>query len=182
MLRPTVAIGRFIIFCALALHEYPEEKQKLIDGSDERHQWFVQEVRRYYPFFPAAVARVKEDFEWQGYPFPKGTRVLLDLYGTNHDSRLWEHPEQFQAERFRHWNKGEFNFIPQGGGGYMNGHRCAGEWITIELMKAALKALTQAMTYTVPEQDLSIDLSQMPALPRSRFIINHVAAINNTGS
>ena len=61
----------------------------------------------------------------------------------------------------------------------MDGHRCAGEWITIELMKVALKMLTQAMRYTVPEQDLSIDLSQMPALPQSRFIINEVAGLDN---
>ena len=114
VLRPTVAIGRFIIFSALALHEHPEEKQKLIDDSEENYLWFVQEVRRFYPFFPAAVARVKEDFKWQDYLFPKGSRVLLDLYGTNHDERLWSSPSQFQADRFRHWNQGEFNFISQG--------------------------------------------------------------------
>jgi fatty-acid peroxygenase len=30
------------------------------------------------------------------------------------------------------------------------------------------------MRYEVPEQDLSIDLSRMPAVPRSRFVISGV--------
>src|SRR3712207_8802226 len=51
---------------------------------------FVQEVRRYYPFFPFIVALAREDFDWKGYHFEKGTLTVLDLYGTNHDARLWE--------------------------------------------------------------------------------------------
>lgn len=53
-------------------------------------------------------------------------------------------------------------------------HRCPGEWITIELMKVALAFLTERMEYEVPEQDLRIDYSRLPALPRSHFIIHNV--------
>ncbi len=80
----------------------------------------------------------------------------------------------FRPERFRRWGGSAFNFIPQGGGDHYNNHRCAGEWITIELMERAVHLLTESMHYEVPEQDLRIDLSRMPAIPESRFVIGDV--------
>ena len=65
--------------------------------------------------------------------------------------------------------------MPQGGGDYDTGHRCAGEWLTIALMKRAVRLLTTGMHYDVPEQDLRIDLSRLPAVPKSRFVIRDVA-------
>nr|WP_281429914.1 cytochrome P450 [Sulfitobacter faviae] len=56
--------------------------------------------RRLYPFFPAVAARVKSDFEWRGHRFPKGYRVLLDLYGTNTDARSWDAPQEFRPSGF----------------------------------------------------------------------------------
>lgn len=174
LLRPTVAIARFVIFSALALHDHPDYRQQIQEGDDKDVERFVQEVRRFYPFFPLIAARVRRDFDWNGYHFPRKTRVILDLYGTNHDARLWENPDQFQPERFRHWDGSPFNFIPQGGGDYHVGHRCAGEWITIELMKVSLKFLARSMQYDVPEQDLRISLLRIPAIPKSRFVISNV--------
>ncbi len=174
LLRPTVAIARFVTFAALALHEHPECRQMLRTGEDERLESFVQEVRRFYPFFPFVGGRVREEFEWRGRRFAKGTWVILDLYGTNHDPRTWDAPEEFRPERFRSWAGGAFDFVPQGGGDHYAGHRCAGEWITIGLMKKAVRLLTTAVTYEVPEQELRIDLSKMPTLPGSRFVIRNV--------
>ncbi|HET8701474.1 MAG TPA: cytochrome P450, partial [Nitrococcus sp.] len=116
VLRPTVAIARYITFMALALHYHPQYRHQLQASEDAEREWFVQEVRRFYPFFPFAMARVRDQFEWHGFRFPKGERVMLDLYGTNHDARLWEHPDEFRPERFRHWSENAFAFIPQGGG------------------------------------------------------------------
>ena len=175
IIRPTVAIARYIVFAALALHEHPEHRQKLQDGEDEYYQWFVQEVRRFYPFFPFAAAVVSQDFDWHGYHFPQGTKVLLDLYGTNHDPQLWEQSEEFTPERFRDWDSNKFDLIPQGGGDYYVNHRCPGEWITIELMKASLNFLAQSLQYDVPEQNLEVSLSTMPTAPKSGFVISNVS-------
>lgn len=101
---------------------------------------------------------------------------MLDLYGTDHDPRTWDKPEEFRPDRFRAWDQSAFNFIPQGPGDHYQNHRCAGEWITIELMKVAADFLTRQITYNVPEQDLRIDMSRLPALPRSGFIIDNVRA------
>jgi len=178
VLRPTVAISVFITFAALALHDYPECRQRLQQDDAEYAEWFVQEVRRFFPFFPSAAAVVRRDFTWKGYPFPKGTRVLLDLYGTDHDARIWDSPEEFRPERFARWDRNPFTFVSHGGGTYYEGHRCPGEWITIELMKVALQFLARDLTYEVPEQDLQVDRSRMPALPRSRFVISRVNFAN----
>ena len=174
VLRPTVAVARFVTFVALALHEHPESRQKLRSAGEDYREIFVQEVRRFYPFFPFIGGRVREAFDWRGYHFARGTWVLLDLYGTNHDRRIWEEPQAFRPERFHQWDGSAFSFIPQGGGDHFAGHRCAGEWITIALMKDAVRLLTEAMQYDVPQQDLRISLSRMPTLPESRFVISNV--------
>ncbi|MFG1677990.1 cytochrome P450 [Micromonospora sp. NPDC049282] len=173
VLRPTVAVDRYVVFAALALHDHPHWRDR-VRGDDDATERFVQEVRRYYPFFPVAAARVRRSFEWRGHAFPQGRRVLLDLYGTNHHPRLWPEPERFRPERFAGRRDDPFGLIPQGGGDHDTGHRCAGEWITIELMKRAVAALTGAMSYRVPPQDLSLDLSRMPALPPSGLIVDGV--------
>lgn len=172
VLRPTVAVSRYVTFVALALHEYPEWRER-VSHDDEARRWFVQEVRRYYPFFPFVAGCVREPFTWRGHRFARGRRVLLDLYGTNHDARIWHDPDVFRPERFRDRDGSAYDFIPQGGGGYDDGHRCPGEWITIALMNEAARLLT-TMRYHVPAQDLGIDLSRMPAAPQSRFVITNV--------
>jgi fatty-acid peroxygenase len=175
LLRPIVAIGRYVMFGALAMHEHPETRENLINDHDEKYsQMFTQEVRRYYPFGPFLGAIAKKDFEWKGYPFKKDTLVLLDVYGINHSPDLWENPNTFRPERFHKWEGSPFNFVPQGGGDYHNGHRCAGEWLTIELMKVSLAFLAKRVDYDVPEQDLGYSMMRMPTLPKSRFIIENV--------
>ena len=174
VLRPTVAVSVFITFAALALHQHPGCREKLRAGEDGYADLFAQEVRRFYPFFPAVMARVRHDFEWKGYRFPAGRLVALDLYGTNHDPRTWEEPEAFRPERFRLWDKSPFNFIPQGGGDHHKNHRCPGDSISVELIKVASGFLAGSVAYDVPEQDLSIDFARLPALPRGRFVICNI--------
>lgn len=127
-------------------------------------------------FFPFAAARVREDFEWKGYRFAQGTRVLLDLYGTNRDPLTWRDPEAFYPERFASWNGSAYNFITQGCGDPEEGHRCPGEGLTIELLKVGLRVLTRHVEYAVPAQDLRIDPSRMPAQPESRLVISDMRA------
>lgn len=174
VLRPTVAIGRYIVFAALALHQHPDCRQKLQANQADYTILFTQEVRRFYPFFPFAAARTRHEFDWQDYRFPQETLVLLDLYGTNHDSDLWEKPEEFWPERFTHWDGSAFDFIPQGGGDHYKNHRCAGEWLTIQVMNQVLGFLVNEIEYDVPPQNLQVKLTRMPTLPESRFVISNV--------
>lgn len=168
VLRPTVAIAHYVVMIALALHRFPLAGRGL---DDEGRVRFVQEVRRYYPFFPAAMAVVAKTFLWRGYRFVRGRRVLLDLYGTNHDPRLWRDPERFYPDRLLDLEIDPYSMIPQGGGDHWQHHRCAGEWLTVNMMTLALRVLTQRMRYQVPVQDLTLRCNRMPALPASGFII-----------
>ena len=174
ILRPIVAIAIYINFTALAVYHYPEEREKLDSGDEKYAQMFVQEVRRFYPFFPFVVALVKKDFTWNSYKFEEGTLTLLDLYGTNHDHKIWDNPDVFSPERFAKWEGSPFGFIPQGGGDYLMGHRCAGEWVTIEVMKVSLDYLANRLNYEVPDQDLSFSMVSIPSIPHSKVVIKNV--------
>ncbi|MDS9999114.1 cytochrome P450 [Bacillus atrophaeus] len=174
VLRPIVAISTFITFSALALHNHPEYKEKLKSGNGDDLEMFVQEVRRFYPFGPFLGAQARKDFVWNQCEFKEGMLVLLDLYGTNHDARLWEDPNEFCPERFKDRKDQLFDLIPQGGGDPAKGHRCPGEGITIEVMKVTLDFLINHIEYEVPEQDLSYSLVRMPSLPESGFVMSRI--------
>ena len=176
LIRPTVAIAYFVTFEAVALHKHPEWRVRLQSGDATALEWFVQEVRRYYPFTPILGARVRTPFEWRGYQFTKGQMVLLDVHGIDHDARTWEDPQEFRPERFEYWNGSPYNFIPQGGSYHDTNHRCAGEWLTIWAMQTIAQLLTASMTYEVPPQDLTIDLTRMPTRPKSGFLMRQVRA------
>lgn len=177
IIRPIVAIATYITFGALALQEHPEFHKKFQQKDNEFQQIFVQEVRRFYPFTPYVAAQVKKSFIWKQFYFKKGTLVLLDIYGTNHDKRIWQNPYVFLPERFRNWTYNAFTFMPQGGGDVSNGHRCAGEMVTTEAMKASLDFITSSITYQVPKQNLHYRLSRIPTLPKSRFIMKRVKQV-----
>lgn len=174
ILRPITAISTYITFGALALLQYPQCKDKLIKGEKNYSHMFAQEIRRYYPFAPFLGAKVRKNFIYNNYYFKKGTLVFLDIYGTNHDFRIWKNPNVFYPERFTFRNGNPFDFIPQGGGDPAKGHRCPGEWITILLLRTGMEFMAKHLSYKIPLQDFSYSLRRMPTIPKSRFIISKV--------
>ncbi|WGR93120.1 hypothetical protein MTX20_35880 [Bradyrhizobium sp. ISRA435] len=84
ILRPIVAISRFMTFAALALHQHPAVHERL-RSDDAFVEPFVQEVRRLAPFFPVVAGVARRNFAWRDYEFRDGDRFILDLYGTNRD-------------------------------------------------------------------------------------------------
>jgi fatty-acid peroxygenase len=176
VLRPVVAVDRFITFAVVALEQHPRWRDR-VATSDEDLEAFVQEVRRYYPFFPAVVGKTTQGFDWHGEHLAADRRVVLDLYGTDHHPGSWDSPEVFDPERFTHWADDRYTLIPQGGGDYATGHRCPGEWAVLDLMRTAVRILTTEMTYQLPKQDLTVRLNRLPAIPESRVLLNHIHPI-----
>lgn len=174
LLRPTVAVSVYMLFVAHALHLHPECRKKLKEGVPRYDDMFIQEIKRLYPFFPAMFARAKEDFTWKNIHFKKGVRVMLDIYGTNHDQRLWDRPEEFIPERYINTQTTPFNFVPQGGGSHTYHHRCPGEFIANELMRVTINILVFKLKYSLPEQDLEIDFKRTPSIPKDRLILTMV--------
>ena len=174
IIRPIVAISTFITFSCLAIYEYPASKRELKMKNQDYYQYFVQEVRRFYPFAPFVGAKAKKDFIYRGQNITEGTLVLLDIYGTNHDQKIWNNPYEFNPLRFKDKTRSLYTFIPQGGGEYLTGHRCPGEAITLEMMKVFLDFFINKIEYRLPKQNLSYNLHKIPTLPESGFIICNV--------
>ncbi len=173
LLRPTVAIAHFLVFAAKALHDHPEARDEIRAGNDGYLAAFVEEVRRLTPFFPVIGGRAREDFTWLGVQFSQGDWVLLDLYGTNRDAKTWPEPATFRPERFLERQPSLFDLVPQGAGDAAKTHRCPGETITVEIMKTTARLLA-TLDYQLPPQDLSIDRSRIPALPKSGFVLTGI--------
>jgi fatty-acid peroxygenase len=177
VLGSTVAVSVWIAFAAHALQAHPECVRRIRLGHREYLRAFLDEVRRTYPFFPAIAARVRTDFEWQGWRFQRGRRVLLDVCGSNHDPRVWELPERFRPERFLEGAPGPFDFIPQGGGDVRRHHRCPGEPLALALMRQSVRFLLDRIDYEVPARSMEIDRRRLPALPLDGFSIRIVRGV-----
>ena len=171
VLRPTVAVAVYVTFTVMALHRHPEHREAVAQDPEARHQ-FVQEVRRVYPFFPMTGAVSVRDLEWAGQPIPRGTRVLLDLYGTCRDPLAWSDPDRFLPERFDGWTGNPWTMIPQGGGTHGITHRCAGEWITIRLMELFAERFAGS-DYDVLTPDAAPDYRTAPALPNGGVLLSN---------
>lgn len=173
VVRPTVAIAWFVAFGGHALHHWPVHRLRLQEADDAFAEAFAHEVRRFYPFAPFMGALARRDVPWDDEVIRPGTLVLLDIFGQNHDDRLWELPYSFRPERFVGHPPGAFDLVPQGGGDPSTGHRCPGEDIVVEMLKALLPRLAR-MSYQVPEQDTSISLARIPAKPCSGMVLTDV--------
>jgi fatty-acid peroxygenase len=177
LLRPVAAASLYILFAAEKLHSHPEWRQRIAEGDEKGLEHYAQEIRRVSPFFAFIAGRVRKPFKWRTINFEERDWVLLDIFGTNRDSRTWDKPSMFNPDRFRECAPSLFNLIPQGGGDQSVTHRCPGERATLELIKTSLLLLTRAMSYDVPKQDLSVSLARIPTRPNSGFVISNVKAL-----
>lgn len=167
LLRPTVAVGRFVAFAGLALHRRPEWRER-VAGSEHDRRAFVREVRRFFPFFPAIGGRSTRALTWREEDLPRDTWMLLDVYGTDHDPAVWAEPQRFDPGRFLGPDASRL-VVAQGAGDFDSGHRCPGEPLTEDLVDAATELLARGPAFAVPDQDLRISLRRMPAAPRDGF-------------
>ncbi|EMI22499.1 fatty acid beta-hydroxylating cytochrome P450 [Rhodopirellula maiorica SM1] len=175
VLRPTVAIARWVMFAVLAMHRFPESADLVRQSSDDAEaDRFGEEVRRFFPFFPAIIAKTRHVFSWQDWDFPANTRVLLDIHGSNHDTRFWEEPERFNPDRFKRSIDREFTFIPQGGGDFVNGHRCAGEIVTRRILSECIRWFCKEIEFNVDNRDLHVARNRFPAEPNTPLIITNI--------
>ncbi|MGJ0770260.1 cytochrome P450 [Enterococcus avium] len=176
VIRPTVALTVWIALMGHALFSRPDIYQRLHAEFDQLQDSFIQEMRRYYPFFPMLPAFAIQDVEVDGYLIPKDSWVVLDLYGTNHDDRMIETPEVFRISRYLGKEKHisydeEYEMIAQGGGEFKTMHRCAGEWITLYTLRVFSDQLVNKYQFSIPEQDWSIPMNQFPTYPKSKALL-----------
>ncbi|SMQ73835.1 cytochrome P450 [Agreia sp. VKM Ac-1783] len=174
VLRPFVAISRFLLFAVLGLRRRPDLAEAFRSGDESLLEDFAQEVRRFYPFFPVIAGRASRPLEFDGHPIAAGSLVMLDLYGTDHDKGYWGDPEVFRPERFAEKGVDPNHLIAQGGGTYLDDHRCPGEPVTVRVIMRTVQILTQRMDYQLPPQDLRVSLRAFPAIPESGVLLSGV--------
>ncbi|MGW3056540.1 cytochrome P450 [Streptomyces goshikiensis] len=115
IIRPTVAIAWFATFAAHALHRWPQHRELLRADPEKTYaRAFAHEVRRFYPFAPFVGGLAADDLTWRGQDIAKGSLILLDLYGQNHDPAVWEHPYRFYPHRFTRADRLPDNLVPPG--------------------------------------------------------------------
>jgi fatty-acid peroxygenase len=172
LLRPIVAIERYVLFVAHALVSHPQWRERLghEDPTDVLH--FVDEVRRLYPFFPGVLGKATSPTTLAGVAVDEGERVMLDLYGSNNDPNTWESPDVFDPDRFARQPVDQFNLIPQGGGDAAATHRCAGEALTIAVMGyVAMDLAADPSWQAVDERDMVIQLNEIPPMPKAGMVL-----------
>lgn len=172
LLRPIVTIGRYVAFAAHALAVNPEARHA-VEGPDEAaRRSFAHEVRRFYPLIPAVAAIASQDVAFEGVTIPQGTRVMLDLYGSNHHPGDHRVPGSFHADRYSR-APGQFDLVAQGAGDVRAGHRCPGEDVTTAVITTALGVLLDELDY-VPITRARVAHGAIPAGPAFGPILDSV--------
>ncbi|PON35700.1 Cytochrome P450, E-class, group I [Parasponia andersonii] len=122
----------------------------------------VKETMRLHPVAPMLVPRFsREDCQVAGYDIPKDTRVLVNVWTIGRDPSLWDHPNDFNPDRFIGKPidvKGQdFELLPFGSGRRM----CPGYSLGLKVIQSSLANLLHGFTWKLPgsmkKEDLDMD-------------------------
>ena len=169
--RPTIAVGRFAAFAAVALVEHPEWAERIRNGEGHEAVAFAQETRRAFPFVPMLPGFARKDAEVSGCPVHKGQRVILDIVGTLNSPKEWKTPGSFDPERFMDYPAQKdaesiTSFIPQGGADVRSGHRCPGEKIAVAALSSAVEMLSRPdVQISTDREDTTFDWTKILTRP-----------------
>lgn len=77
----------------------------------------IDESLRLYPPIHVGNRQSKQDLAVCGYAIPKGERVMVSIYATQHDEAHWPEPERFDPQRFAPGRlHTPYTYLPFGGG------------------------------------------------------------------
>lgn len=165
LIRPLVAVSWLVSGLFEAFDTFPQRRADLLAQQFSAIA-VANEVRRTYPFVPFLATRATQDLAWEDANIPKGTLVVLDVWGTNHDPRIWNDPTSFDPARFEHTPVTPYNLVPQGGGSRESGHRCPGEDTTVAVLATLARRIAE-LHYDVAGP--RANLRRMP--PEARCIV-----------
>ncbi|ESK85920.1 cytochrome [Moniliophthora roreri MCA 2997] len=113
----TDTTSSFLRYLVMALIVFPDVQRKAqaeIDGvigrdrmptlSDIKDlpyiQALIKEVHRFYPVSPIIPRATLADEEYRGFVLPKGTTILVNIYGIYHDPQHFNNPEVLDPGRY----------------------------------------------------------------------------------
>ncbi|WP_347987469.1 cytochrome P450 [Methylomonas sp. AM2-LC] len=106
----------------------------------------LNETLRLYPPTSALSTQAIEDFQLGAYTITKGTSIMLSMYATHYNTRLWERPNEFNPDRFAdtaHPERHKYSFFPFGGGL----HNCVGRHFAEMEMLLIIATLCREITF-----------------------------------
>jgi cytochrome P450 len=106
---------------------------------------FLEALRLYLPITMLMRCPTEDDVI-DGHPIPKGSVVVLHMYGTHHDPAIWPDPERFDPERHTAENsagRSAFAFVPFSGGP----RKCVGD--EFALFEGVLVMAMMAQRYKI---------------------------------
>jgi cytochrome P450 len=114
----------------------------------------IMEAMRLYPPFWMVDREALADDRAGGLDIPKGSTVVVFIYGTHHSSQYWENPESFDPERFAKANEKRhtpYSHLPFGAGP----RGCiGGNYAMLQMLMILSVLLRKYDFHLVPGQDI----------------------------
>lgn len=124
----------------------------------------LQETLRHYPAATAINRHpTSDDFALDGYGISPDTSMLVSIYATHHDPKLWEQPNDFYPEHFTNPDlaskRHRFAYLPFGGGI----HNCIGRHLAeLEMMLIIVSLLREFRFETNMSVKTAISITLKP--------------------
>jgi fatty-acid peroxygenase len=94
----------------------------------------------------------------------RGSFLVLDVIGTNHDPARWPEPTMFDPSRFVGREPNAFEYVPQGGGDPAAGHRCPGEPLAVGILEVTARELAR-LDYELTPRSRTVPVRRVPSIP-----------------
>ncbi|KAI3773736.1 hypothetical protein L1987_48267 [Smallanthus sonchifolius] len=117
----------------------------------------IKETMRMFPPGPILPHESAEDCIVGGYHVPKGTMLLVNVWGIQNDPNVWDDPKTFRPERFEGLEgfRDGFKLFPFGYGR----RSCPGEVMAMRLLALGLGSLIQCFEWERTSES-EVDMSE----------------------
>ncbi|KAI3773733.1 hypothetical protein L1987_48264 [Smallanthus sonchifolius] len=136
-------------------------QDRLVEESDMSNLPYlgciIKETMRMFPAGPLLPHESAEDCTVGGYHVPKGTMLLVNVWGIQNDTNIWGDPKTFKPERFEGLEgyRDGFKLMPFGFGR----RSCPGEGMSMRLVGLGLGSLIQCFEWE-RTSDREVDMSE----------------------
>jgi cytochrome P450 len=116
----------------------------------------IKETMRFYPAVWLMVRKNISNTVLGEYSLPRGSVLLLNVYGMHHNEKYWEEPEEFRPGRFNTENIKEqttYSYLPFG----MGPRLCIGQPFAMMLMQIIVSRLINSFDCT-PAGNFDIEM------------------------
>ncbi|XP_074265978.1 cytochrome P450 81Q32-like [Silene latifolia] len=130
---------------------------RIVEEADLRNLNYVRciinETLRMYPTVPMLLPHESsKDCLVGRYHIPRGTMLLVNVWGIHNNPQLWDNPKKFMPERFEGINENQvgYKFMPFGSGR----RRCPGENLAMRVIGQLIGLLIQCFEWERTSEEL----------------------------